>query len=690
MELTIDQALQQGIAAHRDGRLQDAERFYRSILQAQPTHPHANHNLGLLAVAVEKTDVALPLFKAALEANPKMEQFWLSYIEALIKGSQFDIAKQVLSDGEKAGLARDKVDALASQLGAATKLEVSNGVIPPQQDLDQLMAHYQGGRFVEAEGLARSITKRYPGFALGWKVLGIILGQTGREAEALNAKERSVQLTPKDAEAHNNFGNTLKKLRRFKEAEASFNQAIALKPDYAEAHNNLGNTLQELGRLDEALASLDQATALKPDFAQAHSSLGNTLRELGRLDEALASYNQATVLKPNYAEAHNNLGNTLQELGRLDEALASYNQAISLKPDYAEAHNNLGNTLKGFGRLDEALASFDQAIALKADYAEAHGNLGNTLQELGRLEEAVASFNQAISLKPDYAEAHSNLGNTLQELGRLDEALASYNQAISLKPDFDLAHFGVGKIFYIKGNLDLARKSIVKAKKIEPKSQDYDLMLSLMKAGMYRNESEVRVGDTINTGVMARLISNPLILNRSVEPELISSLYEMNSIQLDKTKRDRLLASGKIDARYGNGIVSPDFALFRDTRNIIQKVAEDLTKIMIEAVNSDIYIYDSFFNILRAGGGTTPHAHLNTLDRNIGLGLAKKKYSLVYYLSVGDQDCSEPGTLKLFDPDEDILPCEGMILIIPAAREHSSVYGGKTDRVMIGVNFYSL
>jgi len=31
-----------------------------------------------------------------------------------------------------------------------------------------------------------------------------------------------------------------------------------------------------------------------------------------------------------------------------------------------------------------------------------------------------------------------------------------------------------------------------------------------------------------------------------------------------------------------------------------------------------------------------------------------------------------------------------MITIIPSSRMHSAVYGGKTDRVMIGVNFYSL
>jgi len=121
-----------------------------------------------------------------------------------------------------------------------------------------------------------------------------------------------------------------------------------------------------------------------------------------------------------------------------------------------------------------------------------------------------------------------------------------------------------------------------------------------------------------------------------------------------------------------------------------QPLAADLTRIMMEAVKSDVYIYDSFFNILGAGGGTTPHRQLNDLDRDINLNLVKQKYSLQYYFSVGDQNCSEPGMLKLYEPVEDILPSEGMITIIPASRMHSAVYNGKTDRVMIGVNFYSL
>ena len=69
MELTIEQALQQGVEADKEGKVQEAERLYRAILQAQPQHPDANHNLGVLAVSVNKTEEALPLLKTALESN---------------------------------------------------------------------------------------------------------------------------------------------------------------------------------------------------------------------------------------------------------------------------------------------------------------------------------------------------------------------------------------------------------------------------------------------------------------------------------------------------------------------------------------------------------------------------------------------------------------------------------------------
>jgi tetratricopeptide (TPR) repeat protein len=382
VELTIEQALQQGVAAHKEGNLQEAERLYRAILQSQPAHPDANHNLGVIAVSVNKAEAALPLFKTALEANPKIEQFWLSYIDALIKENQFEAVKQALAESRKMGLAGEKLDVLEAQYkqiaqSAPSKLQEkkkgltlkekrqkiseskqqkkkkgksqnAKSVSPSQSQLNNILEQYQNGQYDEAEMLAVLITQQFPEHQFGWKILGAIFGQTGRKTEALNAKHKAVKLAPQDAEAHGNLGNALKELGRLDEAETSYRQAIALKSDYALAHSNLGNALKELGRLEEAGTSFRQAIALKSDFSEAHSNLGSTQQELGRLEEAEASCRQAIKFKPDFAAAHNNLGNVLKELGRLDEAVGSYQQAIKLKADYSVAQSNLINCLTSY------------------------------------------------------------------------------------------------------------------------------------------------------------------------------------------------------------------------------------------------------------------------------------------------------------------------------------------------------
>ena len=264
MELTIEQAMQQGMAAHKEGKLQDAERLYRAILQSQPLHPDANHNLGVLAVSVNKADAALPLFKTALEANPKIEQFWLSYIGALIKEQQSDKARETLELAKKQGVDAGRLNPLERQLSPESQNSNTARVNPPQELLSTLLGHYQSGRFNEAEKLSIKITQDFPKDQFAWKVLGAVLGATGRKSEAMEANQKAITLSPQDAEAHSNLGATLRELGRLDEAEASYTQAIALKPDFAEAHSNLGNTLKELGRLDEAISHYTQASFIDP------------------------------------------------------------------------------------------------------------------------------------------------------------------------------------------------------------------------------------------------------------------------------------------------------------------------------------------------------------------------------------------------------------------------------------------
>jgi len=431
MELTIEQALQQGVAAHNEGKLQDAERVYLAILRSHPKHPDANHNLGVLAVSVNQIEAALPLFKTALEVNPMIEQFWVSYIDALVKANQLKDAKQAIKKAKKKGFDAKKLQVLLSQSKGRADTKV-----PSEEQLNSLLKCYQDGQYDDAESSALSLTQEFPKHQFGWKVLGALYGQSGRNSEAVNANQTAVALSPQDAEAHNNLGNTLKGLGRLDEAEASYTQAIALKPDYAEAHSNLGNTLKGLGRLDEAEASDTQAIALKPDYAEAHSNLGTTLHELGKLDEAEASYRQAIVLKPDYALAHNNLGNTLKELSRLDEAEASYKQAIEFKPDLAEAHCNLGITLQELGRLEEAEASYKQAIELKPDYAEAHRHLTLMKKFASKDEQYLKMWN--LYLDENISEeqrCHINFGlaKAYEDLEDFEQAFAHYSEGNALR-----------------------------------------------------------------------------------------------------------------------------------------------------------------------------------------------------------------------------------------------------------------
>ena len=273
MELHIEQALQQGVTAHREGKLQEAERVYQAILRSHPKHPDANHNLGLIAISANQIAVALPLFKTALDVNPNIGQFWLSYIDALIKQKQFDDAKQVLEQAKKKGLDGEKLNSLNKRLVPIPQTKNSDSTSPSQQQLNNLLEHYQNGRYNDAKHLAASITEQFPEHQFSWKVLGALLRQTDRISEALKANQKAVALSPQDAEAHNNLGNTLKELGRLDEAEASCRQAIALKPDFTEAHYNLGNTLKELGRLEEAEVSYKQAIALKSEYSSAKHML---------------------------------------------------------------------------------------------------------------------------------------------------------------------------------------------------------------------------------------------------------------------------------------------------------------------------------------------------------------------------------------------------------------------------------
>ena len=363
----------------------------------------------------------------------------------------------------------------------------------------------------------------------------------------------------------------------------------------------------------------------------------------GKTDIAQELYNQTLKINPNHSQALNNLGMIFQGLGENQKAKECYGKAIEVDPNYAMAHNNLGGIFGALGKNQKAKECFEKSIELNSNYAVAHHNLGVVFKELKENQKAKECYEKAIELNPNYAVAHYNLGVVFYRLGENQKTKECYEKAIEADPNYADAH----------NNLGILLRQIRLLSEIEQAKKSYKSNL--------------------------RLTSNPFISNRKVEAELISQLYKINSKKLDDVDPGYL--------RYGNG-KSSDYELFENNFSTIKTVEKDLINIMKKTVKSDIFIMESFFNIFQTGSGIISHNHIVNFD--VTHDLLDQKFSLTYYLDIGDQSCDEPGVLKLQDPDREILPSEGMIVIFPASRNHSATYGGKKDRVMIGVNFYSL
>jgi tetratricopeptide (TPR) repeat protein len=230
----IDQAL----AHHQAGRLQEAEAIYRRILQTQPNDADALHLLGVVAHQVGDHGKAIMLIQQAVTRRSNEPAFHSNLGEALRASGQLEAA----------------VNAFRTALA-----------LNPE--------------FADAHGN-----------------LGAALMALGRNDEAVESLQVATRINPDFLEAHMNLGNALKNQGRFEEAAASFARVTELNPAMAEAHVNLGNVLKRSGNITAAQAHYEQAIRLCPKLSQAHMNLGLLLAEQERFDEAKNAFQRAFQL----------------------------------------------------------------------------------------------------------------------------------------------------------------------------------------------------------------------------------------------------------------------------------------------------------------------------------------------------------------------------------------------------------
>ena len=491
MQTDHAQALSDAVVAHRDGRPDDAERGYRSVLAASPAHFDALQLLGALLAEAGRVEEGISLMRRAIQVRPDHAGTHRNLSRALLGAGR---AAEGLAAAEAAcaiapihagnqhvranalsALGRDE-DALAAQV-AAIRVDPEHrdawynlglALLRMGRDEEALSSLDHAlslgcddarradceasratalrglGRLDEAIDAARLATILRPDDQAKHRNLSILLEEAGRHEECLSACDTALGAHPGHAETLHRRGIALARLGRGDEAVASLMAAIEAEPGSARYRCNAGLALNELGRPCEALACFEAAIALDPLGAGAHHGKGLALHALGRPGEAVAAYDAAIAIDPAGAEAFSNRGNALHDCGRDEEALASYARALALAPAYADAHFNRAIALEALARLEEAVCAYDAALAVDRAHARASCNRGNVLARLGRTDEALASYDRAIRLDDRLAEAQNNRGVLLRGLRRHEEACECYRRAIGLRPGYAEAWNNLG------------------------------------------------------------------------------------------------------------------------------------------------------------------------------------------------------------------------------------------------------
>ena len=305
----VDGLLAQAIDAHRALDFAGAEAAYRGVLRHEPEHADASHNLGvLLAVQLLRPLEALPYFEAALNADAQRPQFWFSYIDGLVRSQNFDLARQLLPLAQ--GLSVAMVNALTERMPAVVTEPAPVPAAlqePTQAEKQTLVDYFRHKNYAQGEAHARAMVQRYPDSGFAWKALGTMLQPQGKKEEALEAKQRAVDLLPGDAEGLCNLGRAYFELGRIAESIAVFRTTVAVQPDYAEAFNNLGLAFNADGQIHEAHRCFERAIALQPDFAEAYNNLSGIFNAHGQIDEAIDALEHAIAAKPDHRVAFDNL-----------------------------------------------------------------------------------------------------------------------------------------------------------------------------------------------------------------------------------------------------------------------------------------------------------------------------------------------------------------------------------------------
>ena len=193
--------LQKAVAAHREGRIAEAESLYRAVLDTASDQPEAVALLGVVCGAKGDTEESLLLAERAAALDPAAARFhfYLGNARLAVEDSAGAVA------AFRAALAIDSTFAEAwCTLGTALAVMKDWG---------------------EAEKAYAACVRLTPEEAAGWFALGVVLSRLERHEEALEIYEKTRALGI-DWTILDNIAQTCVNLHQFDRAEEAFRKII--------------------------------------------------------------------------------------------------------------------------------------------------------------------------------------------------------------------------------------------------------------------------------------------------------------------------------------------------------------------------------------------------------------------------------------------------------------------------------
>jgi tetratricopeptide (TPR) repeat protein len=372
--------LENARVCHLEGRLSEAETYYRETLQWQPDAVEALQGLGVLAYQRGQIQEAMAHFARGVAIRPEAADFHSNLAE----------------------------------------------VLRIMRRTDEAIEHARKGLALD------------PTLPDAWNTTGLLAHDQRRFADAEAAFREAIRLRPEHWSAHNNLGNTLEALGRLNDATESFRTAIRLEPRSAAALTNLARVLidsDDPELLDQAEDLCRRALAVAPEMSQATNTLGNVFRLQGRPDEAMACYERALRLDQSSAMPCLNIGKLFQQFAKYDDAARWFDKAQALNPSPTQLYCSWGSLWAAREQFDESANCYRMALAHDAGSAESHFGLGTALREQGKLDAAETSFQRAIAIDPTRPAPWAALAQLYGERGELERSCQTARHALALRPN---------------------------------------------------------------------------------------------------------------------------------------------------------------------------------------------------------------------------------------------------------------